>query len=119
MNHVTLTGNISQEIQLHTTGNDNSVTTIHIAVSSDYFKTGEEVKPDFIPVTAWGKLAETCAANLVKGQHVEVEGRLQRRSYDKDGEKRYVTEVIAEKVKFGAKPLPKEDTKKSKAKKSA
>ena len=69
-----------------------------------------------------GKLAETCAANLVKVQHIEVEGRLQHRSYEKDGEKRYVTEVIAEKVKFGAKPQPKEDTKetkKSKNKKSA
>ena len=53
MNHVALTGNISREIQLHTTGNDNNVTTIHIAVPSDYFKSGEEVKPDFIPVTAW------------------------------------------------------------------
>ena len=119
MNHVALTGNISQEIELHTTGNDNSVTTIHLAVQSDYYKAGEEPKAIFIPVTVWGKQAETCAANLIKGQHIEVEGRLQHRSYEKDGEKRYVTEVIAEKIKFGAKPLPKEsttETKKSKAK---
>ena len=42
MNHVALTGKISQDIELHTTGNDNSVTTIHLAVQSDYYKAGEE-----------------------------------------------------------------------------
>ena len=125
MNHVALTGNISQDIELHTTGNDNIVTTIHLAVQSEYYKAGEEAKAEFIPVTVWGKQAETCAANLIKGQHVEIEGRLQHRSYERDGEKRYVTEVISEKVKFGAKPKHQEDTskstepKKSKAPKSA
>jgi len=57
----------------------------------------------------------------VRGQHVEIEGRLQHCSYEKDGGKRYVTEVF-EKVKLGATLLPKEDpkdTKKSKTKKSA
>lgn len=125
MNHVALTGNISQDIELHTTGNDNSVTTIHLAVQSEYYKAGEEPKAEFIPVTVWGKQAEICAANLIKGQHVEIEGRLQHRSYEKDGEKRYVTEIIAEKVKFGAKPKRQgeaseyTESKKSKAKKSA
>jgi len=125
MNHVALTGNISQDIELHTTGNDNSVTTIHLAVQSDYYKAGEEPKAEFIPVTVWGKQAETCAANLIKGQHIEIEGRLQHRSYEKDGKKRYVTEIIAEKVKFGAKPKRQDEasefteSKKSKAKKSA
>ncbi|WP_156032684.1 single-stranded DNA-binding protein [Selenomonas sp. FC4001] len=42
MNHVALTGKISQNIELHTTGNDNSVTTIHLVVQSDYYKAGEE-----------------------------------------------------------------------------
>ena len=125
MNHVALTGNISQDIELHTTGNDTSVTTIHLAVQSEYYRTSEEPKPEFIPVTVWGKLAEACATNLIKGQRVKVEGRLQHRSYEKDGKKRYVTEIIAEKVKFGAKPKRQgeaseyTESKKSKAKKSA
>ena len=42
MNHVALTGKISQDIELHTTGNDNSVTTIHLVVQSDYYKAVEE-----------------------------------------------------------------------------
>ena len=42
MNHVALTGKISQDIELYTTGNDNSVTTIQLAVQSDYYKAGEE-----------------------------------------------------------------------------
>ncbi len=81
--------------------------------------------PALIPVTVWGKLAENCAAHLVKGQLIEIEGRLQRRSYEKDGEHCYVTDAIAEKVHFLSKPARKEEasddkgSKKSKAKKSA
>ena len=125
MNHVALTGNLAQEIELHTTGNGNNVTTINLAVQSDYYKAGEESKAEFISVTVWGKQAEACATNLVKGQHIEVEGRLQHRSYEKNGEKHYATEVIAEKIKFGAKPTHSKSTSeataspKSKAKKSA
>jgi single-strand DNA-binding protein len=66
-----------------------------------------------------------CAAHLVKGQLVEVEGRLQRRSYEKNGERCYVTDIIAEKVHFMSKPALKDEasdnssSKKAKAKKSA
>ena len=125
MNVVSLSGRVAQDIKLIETSNDNHVITINLAVKSDYYKAGEEPKTDFLPVTVWGKLAENCAAHLVKGQLVEVEGRLQRRSYEKNGERCYVTDIIAEKVHFMSKPALKDEasdnssSKKAKAKKSA
>jgi single-strand DNA-binding protein len=125
MNVLSLSGRVAQDIKLIETSNDSHVITINLAVKSDYYKEGEEPKTDFIPVTVWGKLAENCAAHLVKGQLIEIEGRLQRRSYEKDGERCYVTDAIAEKVHFLSKPARKEEasddrgSKKSKAKKSA
>lgn len=125
MNFVALSGRVAQEIKLYETSNNNHVITINLAVKSDYFREGEEPKTDFIPVTVWGKQAENCAAHLVKGQLIEIEGRLQRRSYEKDGERCYVTDTIADKVHFLPKPAHKEEdyedkgSKKSKAKKSA
>lgn len=83
MNVVSLSGRVAQDIKLIETSNDSHVITINLAVKSNYYKAGEEPKTDFLPVTVWGKLAENCAAHLVKGQLVEVEGRLQRRSYEK------------------------------------
>ena len=125
MNVVSLSGRVAQDIKLFETSNDSHVITINLAVKSDYYKAGEEPKTDFLPVTVWGKLAENCAAHLVKGQLVEVEGRLQRRSYEKNGERCYVTRIIAEKVHFMSKPALKDEasdnssSKKAKAKKSA
>lgn len=59
-----------------------------------------EREADFIPIVVWQKQAENCANYLTKGSLVAVEGRLQVRSYDgKDG-KRWVTEVVAENVRF-------------------
>ena len=55
---------------------------------------------DFIPITVWGKTAEACGNNLNKGRLVAVSGRLQIRTYEKDGQKRYITEVVAGEVKF-------------------
>ena len=125
MNVVSLSGRVAQDIKLIETSNDNHVITINLAVKSDYYKAGEEPKTDFLPVTVWGKLAENCAAHLVKGQLVEVEGRLQRRSYEKNSERCYVTDIIAEKVHFMSKLALKDEasdnsgSKKSKAQKSA
>lgn len=56
---------------------------------------------DFINIVAWGRLAENCANYLAKGRLTAVQGRLQSRTYDdKNGIRRYVTEVVAERVEF-------------------
>ena len=53
----------------------------------------------------WGKQGSICAEKLAKGRQLYVEGKLNTRSYDKDGEKRYVTEIVALRVQFlGPKP---------------
>lgn len=55
---------------------------------------------DFIPVTVWGKSAENCANYLSKGSQVAVSGRIQTGSYEKEGQKIYTTEVVANNVQF-------------------
>ena len=58
----------------------------------------------FINVIAWDKMGEACGQYLCKGQKAIVEGRIQVRSYDANGQKRYATEIIAQHVEFGEKP---------------
>jgi single-strand binding protein len=65
---------------------------------------GEKKKTYFIPVTCWEKLAEACGNNLVKGQKVAVMGTLTQRTYEQNGEKKNIIEVVAREVDFGAKP---------------
>ena len=55
---------------------------------------------DFVPVTVWGKQAESCAEYLAKGRMVAVSGRITTGSYEKDGRTVYTTEVTAERVQF-------------------
>ena len=64
---------------------------------------GEKKKTYFIPVVCWEKLAEACGNNLVKGQKVAVMGTLTQRTYEKDGEKKNIIEVVAREVEFGEK----------------
>ena len=59
-----------------------------------------EREADFIPCVVWRKQAENCAKYLAKGSQVAVDGRMQVRTYDKDGERRYITEVVADRVEF-------------------
>ena len=64
-------------------------------------KNGEERQADFFNIIAWNKLAETVANYLKKGQQVAITGRLQNRTWDDaEGNKHYITEVIAEELEF-------------------
>ena len=77
-----------------------AVTNFRLAVDRNYKREGQPTA-DFIPVVIFGKQAESTAQYVGKGKMVGVSGRLQVRSYDaKDGSKRYVSEVIADEVKF-------------------
>jgi single-strand DNA-binding protein len=96
LNKVMLTGRLGKDVELRVTPNGSSVATFSVA-SSRNIKDGDGWKEqtEWFNVVAWEKLAETCANYLHKGSRVFIEGRLQTREYEKDGQKRYFTEVIA------------------------
>lgn len=103
MNKVILLGNLTQDPEVRYTQSGIAVASFRIAVNTGY---GDNKRTDFIPIVAWRKLAEVCGNNLTKGSRVLVDGSLNVRSYDtQEGQKRYVTEVIAQTIEFvGSKP---------------
>ena len=96
MNHVMLIGRLTRDPELKFLQSGTAVCKFTLAVDKPFG--GKEA--DFIPITVWGKIAEACGNNLNKGRLVAVSGRLQIRTYEKDGQKRYITEVVASEVKF-------------------
>lgn len=90
-------GNISRMDDLKQTSGGHDVLNFSVAVDRDFNKDGVT---DFIPVTAWRKLAENIAQYKTVGDPVLVEGRLQFDSYEKDGQKRIKAFVVADKVDF-------------------
>src|SRR5690554_6182205 len=118
VNKVILIGNLGRDPELRE-ANGHSVCNLSVATTRTWKnKEGErQEETEWHRVTVWGRSAELCAEHLYKGRQVYVEGRLQTRSYDdKDGNKRYTTEVVAENVQFlggraegGARPSDPED----------
>ncbi len=101
MNNLVLIGRLTKDPELKfTPGNGTAVATFTIAVDRKFSKDGQK-EADFIPIVVWGKTAENTANHTCKGKLIAIKGHIQTRNYDaKDGTKRYVTEVIAEEVKF-------------------
>lgn len=98
-NHVTLVGNVTRDPELRYTTGGRGVAGFGLAVNRKYKRNGEDVEEvSFFNVTCWGDLGENIAASLTKGSRAIVTGRLEQRSYEKDGEKRSVIEVIADEV---------------------
>jgi single-strand DNA-binding protein len=100
LNQVILIGRLTRDPELRYTANGVAVTTFTLAVDRNYVNQQGERGTDFIRVTVWRKLAETCANHLGKGRLVAVEGRLQTRTYEAEGQKRTATEVVADDVRF-------------------
>lgn len=101
MNKVIEIGNLTRDPELATTTSGTSVCKMSIAVNRNFTNADGEREADFFNVVAWRTLAENCAKFLSKGKKIAVCGRLQSRSYDDDkGNKRYVTEIVAEDVEF-------------------
>lgn len=97
MNKVILHGRLARDIELRTTTSGKTVAQVSIAVN----RRGKDAGVDFIPLVIWGQTAETMNRYLGKGKEVLVEGRMQVRSYDdKNGNKRYVAEVVVESFDF-------------------
>lgn len=105
MNKVILVGRLARDPDVRYTTSGKTTASFALAVNRRVGQ-GKEQQADFIPIVAWEKLAEIAGNNLMKGSQILVEGRIQVRNYeDKNGQKRYVTEVIAQNFEFlGSKP---------------
>ncbi len=102
LNKVVLIGRLTADPELRYTASGVAVCTFTLAVDRQLEKDGEKNVADFIPIVTWRKIAEACGKYLVKGSLAAVAGRIQTRSYTstKTQERRFVTEIIADEVKF-------------------
>ena len=101
MNKIILLGRLTRDPEVRYTSTGKVVCQFTLAVDRPFANQEGQREADFIPVVIWGKQGETCGNYLTKGQRALIEGRLQIRSYDgKDGNKRWVTEVIADRFEF-------------------
>lgn len=97
MNRVILIGRLTKDPELKYTQSGKAVATFALAVNRAF----AQDETDFIPCVVWQKQAENCAQYIGKGSLVAVEGRIQVRNYEnKEGKRVYVTEVVAENVRF-------------------
>ena len=102
MNKVVLMGRLTRDPEVRYTQTNNTlVASFSLAVNRRFARQGEERQADFINVVAWSKTGEFCSKYFKKGQQVGVIGRIQTRNWDDDqGQKHYVTEVVAEEAYF-------------------
>lgn len=110
LNKAMVFGNLTRDPEMKALPSGSNVTSMSIATNRVYNdKDGnrqEEV--EYHNIVVFGKQAENCAKYLLKGSSAYVEGRLQTRSWDKDGQKMYRTEIVADNVQFG--PRKEKDT---------
>ena len=102
MNKVMLLGRLTKDPEVRYTQSSNTmVASFNLAVNRRFVKEGEERQADFINVVAWSKTGEFCSKYFKKGQQVGIIGRIQTRNWEDDqGQKHYVTEVVAEEAYF-------------------
>ncbi len=103
INKVIIIGNLGKDPELRHTPQGQAVANFPVATSESWNdKQGQkQERTEWHRVVVWGKLAELCGKYLSKGRKAYVEGRLQTRAWDdKDGQKRYTTEIIANTVQF-------------------
>jgi single-strand DNA-binding protein len=101
MNKLFLIGNLTRDPEASETSSGVAYCRMSIAVNRPYSGSDGERQTDFFNITVWRAQAENCARYLKKGSKVAVVGSLQNRSYeDKDGNKRQVTDIIANEVEF-------------------
>lgn len=100
LNRVVLVGRLTKDPELRYTASGIATTKFILAIERPKQKDGTK-EADFIPVVTWRQLAEACANYLRKGRLAALEGRIHIRNYeDKEGRRVYVTEIIADNVRF-------------------
>ena len=101
MNKVILIGRLTRDAEIRYTQTNRAVAQFSLAVSRPYTNQDGNKETDFINIVAWDKLGEIVGKYTHKGSLIAVEGRLQVRTYENnDGNKRYITEVIASNIQF-------------------
>lgn len=101
LNNTVLIGRMTKDPELRYSQAGKAVASFTLAVERNFKNANGEKEADFIPCVQWGKGAEFTAQYTQKGSLVAVEGRIQVRKYeDKNGQNRWVTEVVAENVRF-------------------
>src|SRR5579863_5928651 len=102
LNQVTLMGNLTRDPELRQTPTGQNVTSFSLALNRSYKDTNGDWQEatDYIDIVCWGPLAERVAQYLSKGRRCLVQGRLQSRSWEQDGQKRSKVEVLANDVTF-------------------
>lgn len=100
VNKVIIVGNLGQDPEIRTTPQGTPVGTISVATSENYKdKSGEwQENTEWHRITLWDYMADTASKYLHKGSKVYIEGKLQTRSYEKDGITRYITEIRAKEL---------------------
>ncbi len=107
LNKAIIVGNLTRDPEMRAMPSGNNVTSFSVATNRIWKdKNGaKQESSDFHNIVVFGRQAENCAQYLKKGQNVMVEGRMQTRSWDDktSGQKKYRTEIIADRVQFGPK----------------
>ncbi|HQQ94579.1 MAG TPA: single-stranded DNA-binding protein [Bacteroidia bacterium] len=106
INKVQLTGNLGNNPEIKTFENGNKLARFSMATNEEYTTRSGEKSSDtqWHFITAWGKVADRVESDLKKGSFVSIEGRLVTRNYtDKNGQKKYITEVVANEVQLNEK----------------
>jgi single-strand DNA-binding protein len=102
INKVIIIGRLGQDPEMKTLAQGSIVTRLNVATSEAWTdKNGQkQERTEWHRISVWGKLAELCGKYLAKGRQVYVEGKLQTRSWEENGQKRYSTEITAQTVQF-------------------
>jgi single-strand DNA-binding protein len=101
INNVTLIGRTTRDIDMRYSGNGTAIANFNLAVNRPFKNANGEQETDFINVVQFGKGAELTAQYVKKGNQIGLTGRIQTRNYEnKEGQRVYVTEVVADRVAF-------------------
>lgn len=99
LNKVMLIGNLGRDPEMRYTANGSAVTEFSMAMTERFTSNGQQKeRTEWANIVTFGRLAEVCAELLGKGQQVCVQGRMQTRSWEKDGVKQFRTEIVADGV---------------------
>lgn len=100
LNQIVIAGRLVSDPEIVSTENNKKRTYVTVAVPRSYKNVDGTYDTDFIRCTLWNGIAESTCEYCKKGDIVGIKGRIQTSSYEKDGEKVYSMDVIAEKVSF-------------------
>ena len=100
LNQLVVIGRLVKDPELRKTESGRNVTNITLAVPRSYKNVNGEYDTDYVDCVLWNTVAESTTEYCKKGDLIGVKGRVQTRIYEKDEQKKFVTEIIAEKVTF-------------------